>query len=208
LTRIYLTRHGQTEWNVQKRFQGQNNSPLTALGVQQAKALEEHLSGIELSAIYSSSSLRALQTAELIRGKRAPDIIPEDDLREIYLGSWEGMSYSEIENLYPEQFDYFWNHPEKYIPLDGETYEALKSRVSNKIEEIAKKHPGETILIVAHGMALKILYSYFRYQSIRDIVHSPHTKSACLCMVEKENGIWNIMKWNETEHLENLITPI
>jgi len=185
-------------------MQGQNNSSLTALGVQQAKAVGDYLSGIELSAIYSSSSLRALQTAELIRGKRMLDIIPEDDLREIYLGSWEGMFYSEIESLYPEQFDHFWNYPEKYVPLDGETYEALKKRVSNKIEEIAKKHQGETVLIVAHGMALKTLYTYFRYQSIRDVVCGPPVKSACLCMVEKEYGIWNIMKWNETEHLENL----
>ena len=201
MTRIYLTRHGETEWNVEKRMQGQKNSPLTALGVEQAKALGAHLPGVELSAIYSSSSPRALQTAELIRGKRTLDIIPEDDLREINLGSWEGMFYYEIENLYPEQSCNFWKHPEKYIPLDGETYEALRKRVSNKIEEIAKKHQGKTILIVAHGMALKTLYTYFRYQSIRDITYSPHTKSACLCMVEKENGIWNVMKWNETGHL-------
>jgi probable phosphoglycerate mutase len=138
-------------------MQGQNNSPLTALGVQQAKALGKHLSGIEFSAIYSSSSPRALQTAELIRGKRKLDIIQEDDLREINLGSWEGMFYYEIENLYPEQSDHFWKYPEKYIPLDGETYEALKKRIANKIEEIAKKHQGETILIVAHGMAIKTL---------------------------------------------------
>jgi len=186
-------------------MQGQNNSPLTVLGVQQAKALGGHLSGIELSAVYSSSSLRALQTAELIMGKRMPDIILEDDLREISLGSWEGMFYSEIESLYPEQFDHFWNHPEKYVPLDGETYGALRKRFSSKVEEIAKKHQGETVLIVAHATALKTLYTYFRCQSIRDIVYAPSVKSACLCIVEKDYGIWNIMKWNETEHLESLL---
>jgi len=179
-------------------MQGHSNSPLTALGMLQAKSLGEYLSGVELSTIYSSSSLRALRTAELIRGKRMLDIIPEDDLREINLGSWEGMLYSEIENLYPEKFDHFWNHPERYIPLDGETYEVLKRRISNKMEEIAKKHWGETVLVVAHGIVIKTLYTCFRYQSIHDIVHSPHPESACLCMVEKENGIWNILKWNET----------
>ncbi len=172
--------------------------------MQQAKALGAYLSGIELSAIYSSSSPRALQTAELIRGKKLLNIITEEDLREINLGSWEGMTYSEIENRYPEKFDHFWNHPEKYVPLDGETYEMLRSRISGKMEEIAKKHSGETVLIVAHGVVIKTLYTCFRYQSIRDIIHSPHPESACLCMVEKENGIWNIMKWNETGHFNAL----
>jgi len=185
-------------------MQGQSNSPLTALGMQQAKALRECLSGIEFSTIYSSSSLRALQTAALIRGKRTPDIIPEDDLREINLGSWEGMLYSEIENLYPEEFDRFWNHPEKYTPVDGETYEALKKRISCKMEELAKKHQGETILIVTHAVAMKTLYTYFRNQSIRDIIYSPHPEPACLCMVEKKDGIWNVMRWNETEHCDFL----
>ena len=207
MTRIYLTRHGQTDWNVQKRMQGQNNSPLTALGIQQAKALGDYLSGIELSTIYSSSSLRAIQTAELIKGKRILEIIPEEDLREINLGSWEGMFYSEIENLYPGKFDDFWNHPEQYVPLDGETYEALKKRISGKMEEIAKRHQGETILVVAHGIVIKTLYTYFRNQSIRDIIHSPHPKSTCLCMAEKENGVWNIMKWNETAHYELIDFP-
>ena len=199
-----MTRHGETDWNMQKRVQGWGNSSLTELGVQQAKALGDYLSGTELNAIYSSSSPRALQTAELIRGKRMLEIIPEDELREINLGSWEGMFYSEIENIYPEQFDNFWNHPEQYIPLDGETYEALRKRISGKLEEIAKKHQGETILVVAHGVVIRTLYTYFRNQSIRDIIHGPHPKSACLCMVEKKYGIWNIMKWNETKHYDSL----
>ena len=197
MTRIYLTRHGQTDWNIQRRVQGWSNSPLTELGEQQAKALGSHLSGVEFSVIYSSSSLRAFQTAELIRGKRTLNIIPEDDLREINLGSWEGMFYPEIEERYPEQFNHFWNHPEQYIPVDGETYEALKRRVSNKMEELAKRHRGETILVVAHGIVIKTLYTYFRNQSICDIIYSPPPKSTCLCIVEKENGIWNIMRWNE-----------
>ena len=204
MTRIYLTRHGQTNWNVQKRIQGQKNSPLTALGVQQAKALGGYLYRTELNAIYSSSSLRAIRTAELIRGKRVPDIIPEDDLREINLGSWEGMFYTEIENLYPEKFNDFWYHPERYVPLDGETYEALKRRISNKMEEITKKHQGETVLVVTHGIVIKTLYTCFRNQSIHEIIHSPHPQPACLCIVEKGNGIWNILKWNETEHYDSL----
>lgn len=200
LVRIYLTRHGQTEWNVEKRMQGQQNSDLTELGKRQATGLGDCLKEIDLDIIYSSSSPRALQTAELIRAERQMEIIPEDDLREIYLGCWETLLFSEVENRYPDQFDNFWNHPEKYVPLNGESFETLRVRIGNKLEEIAKKHQGETILIVTHGIVLKTLYTYFRNQPIKEILYSPHPKSTCLCMVEKKDGIWNILNWNDVGH--------
>ena len=199
MVRIYLTRHGQTEWNVELRMQGQLDSALTELGVRQTEALGIYLSNVDFSVIYASSSARAIHSAELIRGNRPLEIIPEDDLREISLGSWEGRLFSETEFLYPKMADKFWNHPEQYIPPngDGETFEELRSRVGKKLDEIAQKHQGETILVVTHGVALKTLYAYFRYQSIGDIANSPSPQPACLCLVEKKHGIWNIMRWNE-----------
>ena len=128
-TRIYLTRHGQTEWNLQKRMQGHKNSDLTALGKEQAKALGLRMKDVELNAIYTSSLPRAMQTAELIRGKNGIPVIPDDNLREIYLGCWEGMLFDEVEKKYPAQFDNFWNHPEKYVPVDGESFNDLRIRV-------------------------------------------------------------------------------
>ncbi|MEE1541372.1 MAG: histidine phosphatase family protein, partial [Paludibacteraceae bacterium] len=97
MTKIYLCRHGETEWNVVKRMQGQNNSNLTELGVSQAKALGKRLEDIDIDIIYSSSCQRALDTAMHARGNRDLQIIAEDDLREINLGNWEGLLFSEAE---------------------------------------------------------------------------------------------------------------
>jgi probable phosphoglycerate mutase len=103
-TNLYLTRHGQTTWNVEHRVQGHLNSPLTDLGLEQASRLGYALSDVHFDAIYSSPSPRALRTAEIIRGTRPSRIIPHDSLREMHMGDWEGLRFDEIESTYPVQY--------------------------------------------------------------------------------------------------------
>lgn len=196
--KLYLTRHGQTEWNVQKRMQGQNNSPLTELGKWQAMQLGNYLQNVQFNCIYSSSSLRALHTAELVCGERNILVSACDDLREISLGEWEGMTFSDAEKQYPEQFYNFWHKSEKYYRPDSESFDELRRRTSGAIERIAQQHSDETVLIVTHGMVLRTLYTYFQKQSISEIANSPHIHSACLCLVEGDVCAWKIEKWNET----------
>ena len=109
MVRLLLCRHGQTEWNVAHRFQGQSNSDLTPLGKRQAVRLGERLDGINIDAVYSSSLPRALDTARLMVGNRGFDIIPVDELKEIYLGKLEGLSFEEGERLYPDEMAHFWD---------------------------------------------------------------------------------------------------
>jgi len=195
--KLYLTRHGQTEWNLQKRMQGQNNSPLTELGEWQAVQLGNYLHDVQFDCIYSSSSPRALHTAELIRGERSIPIVTSNDLMEIALGEWEGMTYREANKRNPEQFHNLWHRSEKYYRCGNENFAELLRRTSGAIEKIAQQHNGETVLVVAHGMVLRTLYTYFKGQSICEIAHSPQVVSACLCLVEGEVGAWNIVRWNE-----------
>ncbi len=199
--KLYLTRHGQTEWNVQKRMQGQNNSPLTELGKWQATQLGNYLQSVQFDCVYSSSSPRALQTTELVRGKRSFPIIACDDLREISLGEWEGMTFADAEKHYPEQYYKFWHQPESYYRSDSESFEELRQRTSSAIEKIAHRHSYETVLIVAHGVVLRTLYTYFKGQSISELANSPHIHSACLCLVENNGDAWNILQWNEEVYL-------
>ncbi|HOI27066.1 MAG TPA: histidine phosphatase family protein [Paludibacteraceae bacterium] len=203
MTRIYFTRHGQTFWNVERRMQGQSNSDLTPLGVKQAIALGQRLKDTELDVIYSSSLSRSMRTAELIRGKRKLDIIPEDDFREIDLGEWQGKLMSEVEKQEPEMVDNFWNHPELFIRPNAETYLQLRERAGKKLEEIVAANKGKKILIVTHGVVLKTLHSFFQYQPISEIARYPKSPlSTSLNIVEKENGIWNILMWNDTSHYD------
>jgi probable phosphoglycerate mutase len=202
MSQIFLTRHGQTCWNVERRMQGQQDSPLTDLGIRQGKALGKYLENEKIDIIYSSSSLRAVNTAEYIRGKRDIEIIKEDDLREIRLGSWEGLLFTEAEQEYPEQFNNFRNHPELYIPYGGETFFDLKERLRNKIDEIITAHPEKNILLVTHGVVLKTLFAYFKNLPEKEIASSPQPLSACFCEVKKEINGWDVIKWNETEHYQ------
>ncbi len=118
MTKLYITRHGQTEWNIERRLQGHKDSALSALGQQQAKWLGERLNSIDLDIIISSSSGRTLKTSELIRGNRNINIIQNKGLMEINLGIWEGMLHTDIQNQYPSEYNNFWNSPLLYKSTD------------------------------------------------------------------------------------------
>lgn len=202
MVRLLLCRHGQTEWNVAHRFQGQNNSNLTPLGEQQAIKLGERLAGIHIDAVYSSSLQRTLDTAELIVGKRELEIIPVDELKEISLGKLEGLNFEEGYRLYPDAMEHFWD-----ITSNSDEREAVGDvmrRASKAIEEIADRHPNQTVLIVTHGVVLRSLYVYFKRWDMKDASNQPKPQSCCLCDLRKEAGVWNMMMWNDTEHLNDL----
>lgn len=204
MVRLLLCRHGQTEWNVAHRFQGQTNSNLTPLGEQQAVKLGERLAETHIDAVYSSSLQRALDTAKLIVGKRGFDIIPVDALKEIYLGKLEGLTFEEGERLYPEAMMHFWG-----LTSNTDEREAVGDvmrRASQAIEEIAQKHPDQTVLIVTHGVVLRSLYIYFKRWDMKDASNQPKPQSTCLCDIRKEAGVWDIKMWNDTEHLNDLVS--
>ena len=119
MTTIYLTRHGETEWNLAHRFQGKLDSPLTDKGKQQAEWLSERLRDIEFNAIYASCSGRALDTAKIIRGNRQMPIVTKEELMEIGLGEWEGREIKGIEDDGDQNYHYFWHEPHLYQPSRG-----------------------------------------------------------------------------------------
>lgn len=94
-----MTRHGQTEWNRERRLQGRLDSDLTTIGSENAKLLGEHLSKVPFDAIYASPSGRTMMTASLIKGNRPIKVFTDEDLQEIYMGSWEGQQQSDVEKI-------------------------------------------------------------------------------------------------------------
>ncbi len=202
--RLLLCRHGQTEWNVAHRFQGQTNSDLTPLGKCQAVKLGERLDGIHIDAVYSSSLQRAVDTAKLAVGNRGFDIIPVDALKEIYLGKLEGLTFEDGERLYPDAMAHFWDLTSNTD--ERESVGDVMRRASKAIEEIAERHPNQTVLIVTHGVVLRSLYIYFKRWDMKDASNQPKPQSTCLCDIRKEAGVWDIVMWNDTEHLKDLQT--
>lgn len=158
--RIILARHGQTEWNMQFRFQGRTDTKLTDEGKRQAHALAERLSSCPLDIIYTSPLDRARYTASAIaeRHSLTPVILPE--LEEINFGSWEGES---IPNLQKEQSGVFsrWRADPFFYPPEGaETWEKLYVRLSRAVK-VFLQGSYKNIAVVSHGGIMRALYAVF-----------------------------------------------
>lgn len=199
-TTIYLVRHGQTEWNIKHRFQGHQDSPLTELGINQAQWLGETIQNDCIDIIYSSSSMRALRTAELIRGIRDINIIESDNLREINLGIWEGKTQEEVKEIYAEQFHYFWNDPEKFGVQNSETFQDVYKRSINKLQEIINENEGKSILLVSHTVVVKLIMAYFENRQTKDIWNPPYIHPSCLCKIEIEMNKTKIILYGDISH--------
>lgn len=155
MTKIYLVRHGQTEWNKLSKVQGRTDIELSKRGVLQAKQLAKRLSEENIDVIYSSSLKRALKTAEIIAEVKNCSINKSDKYQEICLGPWEGLTINEIKESYGEHFRLYREDPSNFSLPGAETFLELSERTYNSIMEIVCTHVGKSILIVSHGTAIK-----------------------------------------------------
>lgn len=183
-TTLYIVRHGETEWNVERRMQGHMDSPLTALGARQAQWLGEAMKDTAIDCIYASSSGRTDMTARLIRGERDIPIISTDALKEIHMGDWEGQLADELRRTYPDQFEAFWYEPTEYKGVNGETFEELRHRVLPYVQSMIADNEGKSILIVTHTVVVKTLMAYFEHRHPDQLWDPPHIQPTSLSQVE------------------------
>lgn len=182
-TIIYLVRHGQTEWNVEHRLQGHQDSPLTELGRKQAMWLGEALERTPIDVIYSSFSPRARMTAEYIRGTREIDILESNRLMEINMGEWEGLTQDDVMNNDPEQHRHFWHDPEMFRVAGAESFRDVLTRAVDCLHRILAEHQGRSILLVTHTVVVKLLMAYFEQRPIQAIWDPPYIHPACLSKI-------------------------
>lgn len=203
MTKIFLTRHGQTEWNKKGISQGHKNSDLTDLGVNQAKWLGAKLEDEKIDLIVTSSLGRAKDTALHIRGKRDIEIIESDNLKEMHMGEWEGRSHVEIEELWPENVHDFRNQPHKYTPMEpAESIQNLIHRTSTELRDIAKKHKNKNILIVTHGIALHALFAHIEDKPLEKFWEDD-MKSTCLNVIEIKDDDIKVLVKGDISHYKD-----
>ena len=203
MIRLYLTRHGQTEWNTQKKMQGWEDSPLTSQGIHEAKLLGDKIGEIHLDCVYSSDALRALSTSDLIIGNRNIPTNKTPALREINLGIWEGMTFDEIKSKYPEQFKVFWNKPELFIPEGGESFSQVQSRAIDFISrEIISQYTDGNFLLVCHTVIIKVILAYYEPRPLSDIWNSPYIHPTSLSLVEIGDDDHKICFAGDTTHIK------
>ena len=202
---IYFVRHGQTVWNVEKRFQGLSDSPLTELGITQAKLLGEKLKDIKFDKFYSTSLKRANDTAKYIKGNREQEVEIFDDFVEISMGDMEGMQHEEFKKLYPEQVKNFFFNQLEYDPAayHGECFIEVREGVINglnKFVELNKNY--ERVLVVSHGATLKTLLHYISGKDISTLSDEAIPKNTSYTIVKYQNGKFEITDFSNTSHLE------
>jgi broad specificity phosphatase PhoE len=157
VTTLLLARHGESDWNRARRWQGHADRPLTDLGRRQARELAERLADVELDAVFSSDLRRASETAEIVARSQGLDVTTMPELREVDVGSWSGLTRTEAEERFPEAYVRWTAGAEGWD--DGETYEELAARVVGAVHEIAEDLPGDRVLVVAHGGSIRVIHA-------------------------------------------------
>jgi len=148
-TLILLARHGETDWNRERRVQGHTDVPLNSAGRRQAQDLAEVLSGDAIDSVYSSDLRRASATAGVVADPRGLEVVLLTDLRERNFGTWEGLTDDEARRRYPEET----SDPRTWG--DGETQVEMAARVLEAVRLIGSRHSGEVVLVVSHGGPLR-----------------------------------------------------
>jgi broad specificity phosphatase PhoE len=183
VTIILLARHGQSDWNLERRWQGHADRPLTEQGKEQARALAERLEEIRLDAVYASDLERARATAEAVAVPRGLEVHQRADFREVDVGSWSGLTREEAEDGYPDDFARWLNGEAGW--RDGETYEEMSSRVLEAVREIVARHPDGRVLIVAHGGPIRAVHAaalgmdVHEYRRLRPV--EPNARLSAVC---------------------------
>jgi broad specificity phosphatase PhoE len=202
VTTLLLARHGESDWNRSKRWQGFADRPLTDLGRRQADELADRLDDTELDAVYSSDLQRARETAEAVARRKRLEVKTTSDLREVDVGSWSGLTRAEAEARFPDAYGRWLQGSEGWE--DGETYDQLGDRVIRGLRQIAADHEGGRVLVVAHGGTIRAIhaaalgvdvYTYRRIQRVE-----PNAALSAVCI---ENG--RVTELCRTEDLDEFL---
>ncbi|KAH6788251.1 Phosphoglycerate mutase family protein [Perilla frutescens var. hirtella] len=201
---IVVIRHGETEWNADRRIQGQLDIALNGIGRQQAFALAERLSReSKVDVVYSSDLKRAFETAQMIAESCGVlEVVSDPDLRERHLGDLQGVLFDEAAKINPEAYRAFRsNRNDLEIPGGGESYDQLHNRCTLALQRIAMKHIGERVVVVSHGTTIEALYT--RACSSEDCRGKIPNASINVFRLFDDHDKWTVISWGDVSHLRN-----
>ena len=204
-TRILAIRHGETAWNVDTRLQGHLDIPLNDMGLRQAENLARALSEREVvDAIYASDLSRALTTAQSIAQAMGRTVSTHVGLRERHFGVFQGRTFDEVEAELPEHA-WHWRKrtPDWAPPEGGESLLALRERIVSTVDELAARHAGQQIVLVAHGGVLDILYRAATRLDLQAPRTWQLTNTAVNRLLWTSQGL-SLVGWGDTSHLDTL----
>lgn len=202
-TRILAIRHGETAWNVDTRLQGHLDIPLNDEGLRQAQHLAQALGQSEtIDAIYASDLSRAHITAQAIAQATGHTVSTHPGLRERHFGAFQGRTFAEIEVELPEHAWHWRKRTPDWVPPDGgESLIALRERIVATVDELAARHPGQQVVMVAHGGVLDILYRAATRLDLQAPRTWALTNTAVNRLLWTPQGL-SLVGWGDTTHLD------
>ncbi len=202
-TELIVIRHGQTTWNITNRFQGHLDIDLSELGKKQAERIADHLASEPIDVLYSSDLKRALDTALPLAQLKSLDVRTDTRLRERHMGIFQGYTFEQIREKFPEEYEKFMTWDPDYVMPDGESSREKYRRSIAFFEEIAAAHQGGTVAVITHGGVLDALLRFIlgiplstprRYKNY----------NASINRIIIDNRGWFLGTWGEVLHLRDL----
>lgn len=210
MTRIIAVRHAQSEGNLAGFFCGHTDVALSALGRRQAEVTANYLEHVSIDRIYSSDLLRVVMTARPTAERRGLAIIRERDLREVYMGVWEGLPHSEVMRDYAEAA-HAWHHDfVNAVCTGGESVRQLAARVSAAFRRIADENPGRTVAVFSHGTPLRAMLTLWQGKPLEAINCVPFPPNASVTVVDyADDGSFTLISAAYDRHLHEagLVPP-
>jgi len=203
MTSLYLVRHGQTAWNKEEVFRGRTDIPLDETGLKEAELAGEYFETLDIEAIYSSPLSRARQTAQKISRFHSLDVQALEGLLDMSFGRWEGHSLKEVKETDGERYRQWREEPHLLRLPGGETLAEVRARTMSTLEEVIRKHPEKTVILVSHRVINKVLIcgilglddSHF-WQIQQD--------TTAINLIQHRNGKYILSLMNEACHLRLL----
>ncbi|MBI4610844.1 MAG: histidine phosphatase family protein [Candidatus Rokubacteria bacterium] len=201
--RLVVLRHGSTQWNRERRYQGCVDTPLSEDGQAQAEAAAVALADRQLAAVYASPLARSRETAGVIAARHRLSVLEAPAFKEICLGVWEGHTVSEVRARFPELYAAWRDHPHTLTLPEGESLAQVRERVVEGLDGLRSAHDGETVCLVSHGVAIRLLIlealglSPERLWSIR-------VDAAGISELEYRDGWATVHRMNLVSHLDGV----
>jgi broad specificity phosphatase PhoE len=204
MSKIYLVRHGETEWNKEGRSQGcSNDIPLSEVGMIQANAIANRLKNESIDLFFSSNLTRAVQTAKAIAVHHNKEVIMYKEFMEISFGAWEGLRFDEIKEKYIDVYKIWRDTPHIAKVPGAESILEIKERSMTKLMEIINTEKDKNILIVSHGITIKVLIASIMGIDLSNL-HKIRQDNTALNIFEYRNNNFYTHLVNDTCHLKSI----
>ncbi len=185
-TTLILVRHGQSQANLEARFAGHWNIPLTEMGHAQAENTARFLSDYPIDRIYSSDLCRSMETAAPLSLRTGLSVIPDPELREINAGLWEGKKFSELQTEFPESYGVWLSRVGEAHPEEGESVAAQSVRICQAVERILSKERGRCVALFTHAMPIRLLTAHWEGIPVEELHRVSLFGNASVTVVEVE----------------------